>query len=287
MTQRRQSGFTLVELVISLTLLVIVTAFAAVFVAGPVRGYTDQVRRAELVDGAASSLHRFARDVRRALPNSVRVAPVGTGFAIEMLNSVDGGRYRDAPPPGDATKRLEFAAADGEFNVIGRFGATPTPFSSTSHYLSVYNAGVAGADAWEMSNVITPAGTQIDIVADALAGEDHVTLTPPFRFAYPSPRQRVYLVDGPVSWICDPATGTFRRFAGYAPASDHALRDSAAELLAAGARVTLVAADVAACGVDYSPGAAHRSALVSARLQLARAGESVTLLHQVHVENAP
>lgn len=284
---RRNDGFTLVELVVSLTLLVIVTAFAAAVIATPMRGYNDQLRRVELVDGAASSLHRFARDIRRALPNSIRVRAVGTGFAVEMLNSIDGGRYRDAPPPADTTKILEFATADAAFNIVGGFGATPKPFSSTSHFLSVYNAGVAGADAWALSNVITPIGSQIDIAADAISGEDHVTIAPAFRFAYRSPRQRIYLVDGPVSWICDPGSATFARFSGYPPATDHATRDTPAELLAAGATRALAAADVAACAIDYSAGTAQRSALVSARLQLARGAESITLQHQVHVENAP
>ena len=54
-----------------------------------------------------------------------------------------------------------------------------------------------GADAYELANVITPAGTTITIAADGATGEDRVTLSPPFRFAYASPTQRVFLVDGP------------------------------------------------------------------------------------------
>ena len=46
----RMGGFTLVELVVVIVLSTIVISFMAMFIAGPVRGYTDQVRRAELVD---------------------------------------------------------------------------------------------------------------------------------------------------------------------------------------------------------------------------------------------
>ena len=287
MHARTETGFTLVELVIALVLTVIVTSFAAMFIAGPVRGYTDQARRTELVDGADSALHRLARDVRAALPNSIRVTPVGTGFALELLATVDGARYRAAPPPDDATRTIEFAAADDQFNALGGFGQLTLPFSSTTHYLSIYNAGIPGADAWQLADVITPPGTRIDITADGLPGEHHVALAPPFRFAYPSPRQRIYLVEGPVSWLCDPGARTLLRFDGYTIAGDQLDRDSSAELLAAGAAATLVAEDLSGCAIGYTPGTAQRSGLVSARIELERDGERIALQHQVHVVNAP
>lgn len=286
-TPARLAGFTLIELVIALVLTVIVTAFAAMFISGPVQGYNDQNRRVLLVDSAESALHRFGRDVRSALPNSVRITVVGSGFAVEMLNTVDGARYRDGPPPADTNKTLEFNIADAQFNAIGGFGNTSLPFSSVNHFLSIYNAGVPGANAWELANVITPPGTQIDIAADAIAGEDHVTLSVPFQFRFPSPSRRVYLLDGPVSWLCDPAAGTFERFNGYQIATAQSTRDSAAELIGAGAAVTRVAENVAACAVSYATGTAWRSGLLSARLELAQAGERIVLQHQIHIENAP
>ena len=69
----RQLGFTLIELVITLVISTIVVSFVAMFISGPVRGFTDQARRARLVDAADSALERIGRDVRRALPNSVRI----------------------------------------------------------------------------------------------------------------------------------------------------------------------------------------------------------------------
>ncbi len=280
-------GFTLVELVISLVLTVIVIAFSAMFVSGPVQGYVDQGRRVALVDTADSALHRLGRDIRRALPNSVRVRPVGSGFALELLNTVDGARYRASPPPADNTKTLEFDAADGQFNVLGGFTRISKPFSSAAHYLSIYNVGTPGASAWELANVITPPGTQIDIAADTIAGEDHVTLATPFRFTYPSPSQRVYLLDGPVTWLCDAGAGTLSRYSGYTIATDQSLRDSDAELTGAGAAVSRVADSIASCAMTYSQGTSQRAGLVSARLAVAQAGETIVLQHQVHIGNAP
>lgn len=284
---KRTAGLTLIELVITITISGIVVAFAAMFFSGPVRGFTDQVRRAELVDAAESALRRMGRDIRRALPNSIRVTTIGTVTALEILNSVEGIRYRAGPPPGNVNAWLSFAAADAAFNSIGKFDQITKPFSSTSHYLSIYNVGVTGADAYELSNVITPAGTQIDIANAAEAGEDNIVLTPGFQFAYPSPRQRVYLVDSPVSFLCDTSTGNLTRYSGYTIATSHASRDSNAELLAAGAAASIMSDHLTACTFTYTPGTAQRAALISLSLTLAQDGEQITLLQQVHVDNVP
>lgn len=281
------SGFTLIELVITITISGIVIGFAALFFSGPVQGFTDQVRRAELVDAAESALRRMGRDIRRALPNSVRVTTNGTVTAVEILNSVEGVRYRGGPPPGSTNAWLTFATDDGAFNSIGQFDSISKPFSSTTHYLSIYNVGVIGADAYELSNVITPAGTEIEIENAAEAGEDNITLNPSFQFAYPSPRQRVYLIDSPASFLCDTATGELTRYSGYSIASNQSDRDSAAELLAAGASDSIMSNHLSACTFTYTPGTAQRAALMSLALTLTQDGESITLLQQVHVDNVP
>lgn len=280
-------GFTLIELVITIALSAIVVSFMAVFISGPVEAYAAQSRRAELVDLAENSLRRIARDIRRALPNSVRLNSAGSVVALEMLNTVDGARYRDRPPPGDPSKRLQFAMPDGAFNSVGGFRNITRPFSSNTHYLSIYNVGVPGADAYELANVITTPGTQIDIDADAIPGEDNIRISPAFKFAFASPDQRVFLIDSAVTYLCDFAAGTLVRYSGYAITSDQTDRDSSTELLAAGAEATLVANRVNSCSMSYAPGTSQRAGLVTIALDVADTGESVSLLHQVHVDNVP
>jgi MSHA biogenesis protein MshO len=287
MNRTGSCGFTLVELVITIALSTIVVGFMAIFISGPVESYTDQSRRAALVDLAENSLRRIARDIHRALPNSVRLNLSGSVVALELLTTVDGARYRDRPPPGNPSKRLQFSAPDDAFNSIGQFPNITRPFSSNSHYLSIYNVGVPGANAYELSNVITPPGTQIDIDADAAPGEDNVRLSPAFKFSFASPGQRMFLVDGPATYLCDSAAGTLMRYSGYAIASNQNDRNSDAELLAAGADATLVANRVSSCDMTYAPGTSQRAGLVSIALAVTDTGETVSLLHQVHVDNVP
>jgi len=282
----RQSGFTLIELVITMTISVIVVAFAGLFISGPVLGFTDQARRVRLVDAADSALQRISRDIRRALPNSIRVANVGSISAVELLSTADGARYR-GNAPGTANQILDFSGADSAFNVIGPFTRIAKPFSSTNHFLAIYNVGVTGADAYELANVMTPPGTQIDIAADTMAGEDRVNLSPAFQFAYGSPTQRVFLVDGPVSYVCDSVAGTLTRYVGYAIAENHADRDTGGELLAAGASASLVAGRITGCGFSYAAGTAERAGMVTLEITVGEQGEAISQLAQVHVDNVP
>jgi MSHA biogenesis protein MshO len=282
----RSAGFSLIELVVTLVISTIVVSFVSMFISGPVQGFMDQSRRAHLVDAADAAVQRLRRDVRRALPNSVRTTSSAGVVALELLGTVDGSRYR-AQPPGGPAETLDFAGADGSFDVIGPFTQVQKPFSSTSFYLAIYNVGVTGADAYQLANVITPPGTQIGIATGAQPGEDRVTLNPGFRFAYASPTQRVYLVDGPVTYLCSVATGTLTRYEGYSIAANQSARDSHAELLAAGATASLMANQLTACAFNYTGGSAERAGLVSLELTVSSQGETVSLLSQVHVDNVP
>jgi MSHA biogenesis protein MshO len=199
---------------------------------------------------------------------------------------VDGARYR-SQPPGGPEQILDLTAADDSFDAVAPFTQVQKPFRSTAYYLAIYNVGVPGADAYELANVITPADMRIDIVSGAVPGEDRVTLGAPFRFAYASPTQRVYLVDGPVTYLCNTAVGTLTRYDGYSIAPDQSLRDSHAELVGNGATATLMANRLSACAVTYTPGTAERAGLVTLEIAVSSAGESVSLLAQAHVDNVP
>ncbi len=288
---RAQQGFTLVELIIVIVISGILATGLSNFIVQPIQGYTDLARRATLVNAADNALRRMARDVHSALPNSIRVG-IG-GSALEMINVVDGGRYRDDPPPGDPDKRLEFNKADTDFNLLGQFTSIARPFVYTNQRLVIYNVGVAGADAYETgSTVITPSGTSISIAADgsfpAAGAEDHITLTPGFQFQYPSPTQRIYLVDTPISYVC--SGGNLYRYTGYPIAKTQLITDAA--LSGAGASRALVANQVNKCTFTYTPGTSQRAGLLSLALKLSQTlpdatTEDVQLLHQVHVDNTP
>ena len=284
-------GFTLIELVITIAVGSVVVAFMALFIVTPMTTYTAQTRRAALVDAADSALRFMGRDLRAALPNSVRVSASGSVTALELLATADGARYQDSGPLSNPALALDLTAADGAFATTVPFTQLNLPWTSSAYFLSIYNVGVPGADAYQMANfpnvpyVITPANTTITISAGATANQNLVTLSPAFQFAFGSPGQRVFLVSGPVTYLCDTAAATLTRYSGYTIVG--AQPASAAALNAAGASAALVASNVAGCQFVLSAGTAQRNALATLKLQIAQSGESVQLLHQVQVVNAP
>ncbi|MHB8471487.1 MAG: PulJ/GspJ family protein [Gammaproteobacteria bacterium] len=288
-----QQGFSLVELIIVIVISGILATGLSSFIAQPIQGYTDLARRATLVNAADNALRRMARDVHSALPNSIRVS----GAALEMINAVDGGRYRDDPPPGDPNKQLEFNQADTQFNLLGQFFAIARPFVYTNQRLVIYNVGVPGADAYQATgnpNVITASGISFSIASDASlptsGAEDHITLNAGFKFSFASPTQRIYLIDTPISYLC--SGGNLFRYTGYALTPTQQTTD--ATLTAAGATRAQVSDQINTngCTFTYQPGTSQRAGLLTLALKLTQtlpdgSTENVQLLHQVHVDNTP
>ena len=134
-----QRGFTLIEMIIVIAITGVVGSMVAVFLRTPIESYVAQDRRARLADAADTALRRVTRDLRLALPNSVRVTDVGGVFYLEFLATRSGGRYR-AQGGGDI---LDFTVADSSFDVLG-----PPIAMQAGDRIAVYNLGIAGADAW-------------------------------------------------------------------------------------------------------------------------------------------
>lgn len=290
-TRRARSGFTLLEAVLVLIVTAILAGAVSAFLVRPVEGYRDLRRRARLIDAAENTLRRMARDVRRAVPNSVRVG--AGGLALELLHVAEGTEYRSQPGSGHTLPSdwLSFAVpGDDQWNALGSFRSlvfsygTPLPGGTR---IAVYptDAATLYTDAATGANpgAVTPAATSITILA--AGDEDRVLLSAPHRFRFASPARRFYVVDEPVSYLCDPGAGLLTRYAAYAPTAAQPVNPAAPPLAAAASAVA--ARHVAGCVFTYQPGTPWRAGLVTLELSVAEAGEQVRLLHQIHVENAP
>src|SRR6185503_20256304 len=104
--------------------------------------------------------------------------------------------------------------------------------------------------AYGLTGSMTPASTRIEL-ANGAAGEQQLTVTPAAAFAADSPRKTIYLVSGAVTYLCDEAQGTLRRFENYAITANQANRDDAGDFAAIPG--TLVATGLTACDFRASP----------------------------------
>lgn len=289
MTHRPASaaGFTLIEAIMVMVITGILVSMVAVFITKPVEGYVDSVRRAELTDTADVALRRMMRDIRLALPNSLRVTTSGGVNYIEFIMTSTGGRYRDPADGSTFGDYLSFtSASDLSFDVLGTMPASPA--IAVNDYVVVYNLGpgyqpgnaynydgtnclAGGCNIAKVSGV---AGNVITLDSNPYAAQ-----SPPL----PSPSARFQIVPGAVravTFAC-PSTGTgnLRRYWNYGFNASQATPPTGGNSapLAGGAN----------CVIEYTANATGRNGLLFVQLTLSSGGESVSLFQQIHVDNAP
>jgi MSHA biogenesis protein MshO len=276
-----QRGFSLIELVIVIVIMGVLSAIVGIFIVQPVQGYLGTVARVELVNATDNALRRIGRDLRIALPNSVRVA--ASGLTLELIPTTAGGRYYQDDATASA-QRLDFGMADADgFGVM-----SPGVSLRNGQDLVFYNLGegITESDAYAATNTVTSnrrpyagaTGAAVTTIATAAwAALPVAARSTPFRFQ---------VVDPPVSYHCDLATGTLTRFINYGFNAGQVSPP-------VGGSSAILATGVAACRFSYEASAvAARAGLVSMALTLfatlpGSGAETVSLYHSVHVDNLP
>ena len=289
---KRAHGFTLIELIIVMILVGVLSGTLFMILRGPMESIAANEGRARLVDIAETALQRMTREIRLALPYSIRVSGAN---AMEFLRIVDGGRYR-----AKGAGRLKFNTVNNDtftsLSTLANAGAIATGagsaacINSTADCVVVYNIGqplsvasatvsgssanaYLGSSAAYDGNIAT-----ISAVAANSVSYDNSDLAG-WGFAFKSPRQRFHVVDTPVSFVC--SGGEIHRFAGYAI--------TPAQSVTPGGADNLLVDQVSACSFTLRAPTLTRAGLLTLSLTIndATLGQSVTLLQQVHLDNVP
>jgi MSHA biogenesis protein MshO len=289
-----QRGFTLVEAIVVMVITGILSGIMVLFIRRPVQNYVDTAARAEMSESAELALRRMTRELHTALPNSIRVTAIGNVSLLELIPTKAGGLYLDSSDGASAPNVPLSFGITGLFNFTVVGPMPPAPYAiAPGDFIVVYNLGTGftGNDAYANSNIATV----------TLVNNNLVTVNSVNGFTGSgSPGHRFQVAGQPVTFVCvsNPATGrgTLTRIWNYGLQANQidptTLVGSAA---APGARAALMANNVLGCQFNYNQAANQQSALVGLVIALARPApgaaanglETVTLSHQVHVDNTP
>jgi len=299
---RAARGVTLIELVVAMVLVAIIVG-ATIYFVYPVRQAVDIRTRAELTDLADNALQRIAREVRLALPNSVRTDP--TSRFLEFIPVRAAGRYRadgggvaggtNCPDTGvgvPASDQLSFDVVDTCFKTIGLLSNAAAITTNDSVVLNNYGAGFTGQDVYEAAGANR---RRISAVA-AEAARHRIAITSAAAFdrtLHDSPGKRFYIVNGTAAGLPAPVTfdcsaGTLLRRSGY----QMTFAQPAAPASFVGGTSQLIANSVANCVFEYLPNTGPQIGLLTLRLTLSQVrsdggNETVSLYHSIHVSNVP
>lgn len=283
-TMQRQQGFTLVELIVVIVLVGIIGGMLTMMLAPAIQSYLLVGQRAALTDQADTALRTIAVDVRRAVPNSLRL---GDAQCLELVPTKDGGRYRTGPVDGRSDDaRLNDGEPGTEFDVLTQFGNPPV----NGDLIVVGNRSpgeVYGrTNVAVVDRVVPSPHTSLGTGRVRLTGELQVpqNYTGGRFLVVPAARQiATYRCVNAGLDANGTGTGTLVRLNGAslvaAPACSGAVP--------AGAQ--LVASKVASCGFVFyaNAGATPDSGFVQMQLTLSDKGEAVPLTVGTFVSNVP
>ncbi len=291
MTRRRSprppiaaQGFTLVEMIVTLVLFGLMAATLVVFLRPAMASWLAVRTRSALAADADHALRRMLRDVRAAVPNSIRTP--GTS-CFELVPTGGGGRYRmadDFAQAGAAWVNPEVATT--QFDVYSSL--SPLPAVGDWVVVDNQNAGDvhAGANRSAITAITTPAVAhgQHRLAINAMQfplGYDGG------RFSWVPDSQKA------VFYVCSGASSTLDGN-GDAPGVLYRLKNYGFNAAAPATCPAVAGADVLATGVrscrflyTANQGATQQSGFISLQLELTRSNETASLVMGAHVSNLP
>lgn len=286
-----QRGFTLVELIMVIVIMGVIGGMVAVFMKNPIDAYFSSSRRAGMTDVADTVVRRVTRDIRKALPNSLRLPTSGSpSSCIEFMPTKTGGRYRAAVDSSGNGDILDFTTADTSFDMMGANSTLSDQAIGAGDLIAVYNLGIPGSDAYNQDNT-SPVSTPVGV--GSLPNETKINIASK-RFPLASGTNRFHVIpsiEHVVSYVCSGAgtsasgngTGTLYRYArrlatAYPTPATCPVPPSGTPVLAQ---------NVSSCSFIYNGSDLQRNAVVQMTIGLTSGGETVNLYHEVHVDNTP
>ncbi|MFT4631095.1 MAG: MSHA biogenesis protein MshO [Candidatus Pseudothioglobus sp.] len=258
------NGFTLVELVVVIVLMSLVSLAGVEMIRYSTDGFLAMSNRQALGSASRIAVERISRELRSALPNSIRVNVAGN--CLEFIPIRAAGTYLNLPVEAAAISFRSAAMNPGQETESGRVVVYPLSPNNVYNAAGGVMSDLATLSAADASNIVT------------------VTMASSFQFANHSPLERFFLVDAPVSYCLDGEL--LFRYKNYGL---QATQNSVAGLpTALPSRALLVdGVDISPAPFQYETATLVRNAIVTVDLQFIEAGETQRLVSEVQLRNVP
>lgn len=265
--KKRQSAFSLIELIIVIIIIGILAVSLSNITRNAVYSYIDGKDRNRQSQSGKWVAERISREIREALPQSVRTGDSGGIHCVEFMNIINASSYINLPASGNITT---INAAGFDLSTTAATLIAIMPLNATTLY------GATGT----LGNVasIAAAGSQVVI-----------TLTAPTNFNRRSPLDRFYLLSSPVSFCLNNNNGQITRHTGYSLAGGQQFPPTAGSS-------QLFEENFSANGnvFNYQPGTLSRAGLLQMNFRLQNRNRGLTggeeafeIFHEVHIRNVP
>jgi len=274
-------GFTLVELVLVIVLLGIISVGVSGFIKLSTQTYINVSERDELISSARFVIERLNREIRNAVPNSIRVKPgiAGPNYGfqcIEFVPILASTTYIDIPvapeSPSNSINVIPFLSQDGN----SEYECTASCLDMVSIYPlapdDVYaNVSLVPNKLAGLQSVTKPLGSTLWTL----------TLDQALTFSAESPTKRLYIVKSPVSYCA--IAGRLIRYDNYFISANFYIVPVGGALMAE----HLAAYDHSQQPFIVEPATLQRNATVQVRLHFQRNNEDLVFNHEIQVKNVP
>ena len=259
------AGYNLIELVIVITILGVIGVGLFSIYTTSIRGYVEASQRAEMTNSARLALERISREVRNALPSSVRASTDGN--CLEFRPVQLGTSYIEIPTtaPANTLKAAAFTVPAGSWS-LSIMPMLTSDGSNSDMYgpAPLATVGISSIGAPDANNVVD------------------VGLSRSIQFPRTSPTRRLFVVGNPISF-CVGNDGNLRRYNGYASTVVQPNPPAGGVLLAQ----RLLSGDASDPVFRYSAGSSENNAVLGIQLRLRADSDTLRYAHEVLIRNVP
>ncbi len=272
------AGFTLMEMIVVIIILGAMAVGIAGFITLSTQTYVNVSERDELLSSARFAIERLNREVRNAVPNSIRVLSTSTHQCLEFVPTIASTIYTDIAVTPEAPRT--------DLSVIRIIDNNDNDYvcadGSCNDFVSVYPILPNGNDIYLPANAKTFAMARYTPAGDV----GTITLNNNQAFSEHSPTNRAYIFNSPVSFCIEDNGANMYRYGNYGfnqvqilPNTAGMAKSLMAESLDNGAIPAFV----------LQHATLQRNAVVQIKLKFVRdsGSESVVFDNNIHINNVP